>query len=316
MRTRTLLLFLFSTFVIVAYGQELRAGAKLQSPEPIAYAITCLSGDKVVGISRNGDLYTWSAPFGSPKHFHSPDGKIGMVACSIDGKWTAAGLRTGTVLLLDSEGTIKRKLDVTRHDLQAIAFSPDASLLAAATNDSPTQLWDVQKGQRIATGTTILGASTSVAFAAGNNMYVSADEDTVIRAYDHSGKPLFKAEADDLEPFAVVFTPDGKQFAVAGAGGTISLFDAATGRKLKTSTTNGNPIFNLMMAPSGQQVAALELDDYRLEPTAITLWDTKSNSLTKVAVDVKTVIGAGTDKSNLVLIKSDGPNSLSLWSVQ
>lgn len=316
MRSRTLLLFLLIPFAMAACAQELRAGAKLQSPVPIAYATTCQSGNQVVGIGKNGDVYTWSAPFGSPKHFHSPDGKVGVVACSPDGKWTAAGLRTGTVLLLDGEGTVKQRLDVTKHDLQAITFSADATLLAAATNDSPTQLWDVQKGQRIATGTTILGASTSVAFAAGNNMYVSADEDTVIRAYDRSGKPLFKTEADDLEPFAVVFTPDGKQFAVAGAGGTISLFDATTGRKLKTSTTNGNPIFNLMMAPSGQQVAALELDDYRLEPAAITLWDTKSNELKKVAVDVKTVVGAGTDQSNLILIRSDGQNSLSLWSVQ
>jgi hypothetical protein len=70
------------------------------------------------------------------------------------------------------------------------------------------------------------------------------------------------------------------------------------------------------MAPSGGQVAALELDDYRLEPAAITIWDIKSNELRKLAVDVKTVVGAGTDKLNLILIQSDGPNALSLWTVQ
>jgi WD40 repeat protein len=316
-RSRTfLLLLLVTAFAAPSHSQQLRAGAKLQSPVPIVYATTCLNGNQVVGIGKDGDVYTWSAPFGQPRHFHSADARVGTISCSADGKWTAAGLRNGTVLVLNSESGIAQRLDVTQHDLQAIAFSADGTLLAVATNDSPTQLWDVQKGQRLATGTTILGASTAVAFASGNNMYVSADEDTTLRAYDRSGKSLFKTEADNLEPFAVVFTPDGKQFAVAGAGGTITLFDAATGHKLKTSKTNGNPIFNLMMAPSGEQVAALELDDYRLEPAAITIWDIKSNELKKLAVDVKTVVGAGTDRSNLILIQSDGPNALSLWTVQ
>jgi hypothetical protein len=70
------------------------------------------------------------------------------------------------------------------------------------------------------------------------------------------------------------------------------------------------------MSPTGKQIAALELDDYRLEPVAITLWDLKDPALKKVDVDVKTVIGAGTNKSDLLLIKSDGPNNLSLWSIQ
>jgi WD40 repeat protein len=297
-------------------AQQLRSEGKLESPVPIVYATTCQNGNRVVGIGKDGDIYSWTTPFGAAKHFHPADVKVGSIACSSDGRWIAVGLRSGTVLLLNGAGDVTQRLDATKHDVQAMAFSADGSLLGIATNDSATQLWDTRKGQRLATGSTSFGASTAVAFAPDGKLYVSADEDTVIRGFDSTGKEIYKAEADALEPFAVAFTPDGKRFAVAGGGGTISLFDAGSGRKLQTSATNGNPIFNIMMSPTGKQIAALELDDYRLEPVAITLWDLKDPALKKVDVDVKTVIGAGTNKSDLLLIKSDGPNNLSLWSIQ
>jgi hypothetical protein len=71
----------------------------------------------------------------------------------------------------------------------------------------------------------------------------------------------------------------------------------------------------MMMSPTGQQIATLEMDDYKLEPAAITLWDLKSPELKKVDVDLATVVGAGANRSNLLLIKSDGANGISLWSI-
>jgi WD40 repeat protein len=278
------------------------------------YATTCQGGGRVLGIGKDGDIYSWTAPFGTPRRIH-PEARAKYLSCSSDGKRIAAGLHNGNVSIFDGDGTLTQNVSATKHDIQAIALSADGSLLAVATNDTPTQLWDTKTGKQLAVGTNNLGATAAVAFAPDGRMYVSADEDTIIRAYDQTGKALYKTEDDLLEPFAVVFTPDGKQFAVAGGGGAISLFDAASGRKLKTSGTNGNPIFQMMMSPTGQQIATLEMDDYKLEPAAITLWDLKSPELKKVDVDLATVVGAGTDKSNLLLIKSDGPGEISLWSI-
>jgi len=71
-----------------------------------------------------------------------------------------------------------------------------------------------------------------------------------------------------------------------------------------------------MMSPTGKHVAALELDDFKLEPVAITLWDLKDPALKKLDVDVRTVIGAGTNKSGILLIKTEGDRAISLWSVR
>jgi WD40 repeat protein len=122
--------------------------------------------------------------------------------------------------------------------------------------------------------------------------------------------------SDLLEPFAVDYTPDGTKFAVAGAGGTVSLFDAASGRKLKTSTNLGNPIMFIMMSPDGREVAAVDFDDFKFVPIGLRLWDLNSNEWKTVSLDLKNIIGAGTDKRNLVLIKSEGPEAISLWGVQ
>ncbi len=312
---------LLTVFGTLCAAQELHLEAKLQAPAEITYATTCGNGTQLLGVTKDGDLYRWATLSGPAQRILSNQKitrrRITNFACSRDGKWIAAGVGGKEVLVIDS-ATLEptQSFQVSNHDLGSISFSPDGSLLAVTANDSATQLWDVRTGQRLATGKTILGASTAAAFSPDGKRFLSADEDTVIRAYTVSGEPLYSSEADLLEPFGVAFTPDGKQFVVAGAGGTVSLFDATNGHKIKTSASRGNPIFNMTMVPDGRRVCALEFDDFKFEPVALSLWDLNSNEWKKVDVDPKTILGAGTAKDHLLIIRSEGSQALSLWSLQ
>jgi WD40 repeat protein len=299
----------------VCAAQELRRTETLTSPIAIVSAIICGADAHVLGIGKDGALYEWT-PAGAARRLGASEGKVAKIACSPDGQTIAAGLTSGVVLLMTRRGDTTHRLQITQHDFGTMHFSPDASLLAVTANDSPTQLWDARTGTLLATGKTTLGASAAAAFSPDGQRYLSADEDTTIRAYNARGELLFAVEADLLEPFAVDYTPDGTKFAVAGAGGTVSLFDAANGRKLKTSTNLGNPIMFMMMSPGGREVAAVDFDDFKFVPIGLRLWDLNSNEWKTVSLDLKNIIGAGTDKRNLVLIKSEGPEAISLWGVQ
>lgn len=308
-------LALLSLSAIAAFGQTLRSEAKLDAPVPIRSAITCEMGARVIGVGEDGAIYTWTPPSGAARKLIVPDGPVHSMACA-GGKTLAVGLENGTVLLLDAEsGDLRRRIE-PKDPVGPVALSPDGSLLVFATISIPAQLWDTHTGQKLSVGTTKMGSSAAIAFSPDGSVYVSADEDTYLRAYDRKGKLLYSADGGLLEPFAVVFTGDGKQFAVAGAEGAVFLHDAASGKRLKSSMKSGYPIFDLMMSPDSKYVAALELDDFKLVPAAIGLWDMQSSDLKALAVDPKTVIGAGPGKSHMLLISKDSATALTISSVQ
>lgn len=300
---------------ITAFGQTLHSEAKLDSPVPIQSAITCEMGARVIGVGEDGAIYTWTPPSGAARKIALPDGPVHSMACA-GGKSLVVGLENGIVLLLDTEsGDVRRRIDA-KDPVEAVALSPDGSLLAFSTISMPAQLWDARTGQKLSVGTTKMGTAAAIAFSPDGNVLLSADQDTYLRAYDRKGKLLYSADGGLLEPFAVAFTADGKQFAVAGAEGAVFLHDTASGKRLKTSIKSGYPIFGLMMSPDSKYVAALELDDFKLVPAAIGLWDMQSSDLKVLAVDPKTVIGAGPGKSHMLLISKDSANALTISSVQ
>jgi WD40 repeat protein len=296
-----------------AIGQTLHLEARLDAPAPIRSAATCERGARVVGIGEDGAIYTWSLPSGTAQKISVPDGFARKVACA--GDTLAVGLRREPLLLDAESGNVRRRIE-TKEPVQAMAFSPDGSLLAFATLLTPTQLWDTRSGQRLAVGVTSKGASYGAAFSPDGKVLVSADQDTRLRAYDRKGKLLYAVDAGLLEPFAVAFTADGKQFAVAGAEGAVVLHEAASGKRVRSSINSGRAIVGLTMSPDGKSVAALELDNFTLAPLAVALWDMQSTALTTVPVDANSVIGAGPGKSHLLLVRKDGAKALSVSSIQ
>ena len=304
-----------SLFGCVASGQQLRSEAKLNTPVPIRQAITCEKGALIVGSGEDGAVYAWTLPNTSPVKMDNAGSSVRRMACA-GGNSFAAGFRDGKVVVVDVASGVVRQRFEAKYAVQAISFSPEGSLVAIATNGMPTQLWGVRTGQRLAVGVTNLGASWSTAFSPKGDVFVSADEDTYIRAYDRQGKLLYSADGGLLESFAITFTADGGQFAVAGAGGTISLFDTASGKKLKSSNSGGNPVWTLTMFPDSQQIVALEVDDFRLAPAEIALWDMRAEMAKPTGINPKDVIGTGTNEGHALLLRQDGPEALSVFSLQ
>ena len=310
------------TFPVIAFflafsthAQTLRQDARLDTPVSINGAITCNSGTQVVGIGQDGALYVWTLPSATARKIALEEGPAHSVDCDAKGN-LAVGLGGGKVRILDAHnGAIRQRIETKEH-VHGVYFSPDGVLLALAVGESPTQLWDARSGQKLATGVTNLGGTATAAFSPASDMLISADKDTRIRAYNRAGKLLYTADAGLLESFAVAFTPDGKRFAVAGAEGSVSLFETASGKKLRTSASTGNPIFALSVLPENGHIAAIEADDFTLDPKALGLWDAQSTEVRHGAADVKGAVGLGSDKTHALLLKQEDPKTLTVSSLQ
>jgi WD40 repeat protein len=295
----------------VLFGQSLRPVANLETPVPMKSTITCEDGAQVLGFTADDETYAWSLPSGKPRKVSGSVGRINATGCG-GTKTLALGLKGNVVVVLDSEtGAERRRIDA-KHPVDKVAVSDDGSLLAIVTTQAPVQVWDARGGKNLWNGSSNFGSTAGAAFSPSGDLLISADGDTNIRAYDRKGKLLYTVDGGLLEPFDVSFSADGKKFVVAGAEGSITVYDSASGKMLGKSKSKGNPIWGLIMAPDGRAVVALEVDDYQLNPVEIARWDVTGEGLIKLDVDAKTVIGAGKTKENLFLLTQEAPGKIAV----
>jgi WD40 repeat protein len=232
------------------------------------------SGDAVV-IRTTHDTALWSVETGEKRATFegdiywagmafTPDGDV-LATLSIDGVdlWDTA---TGAHLdALSFTGEYANPVPGDGGDArsEALAISPDGTLLAAGRLDGIVWLWDLAAGEVVrqleglttlpfdlafSPDGTQLAASTGIGFEGRAQMVI----------WDvASGEINRRFEPQPGEITRLVFSPDGMHLASAGGlqNGTVQLWDLATGEALFTRTSAG-PILALEFYPGGGMLAA------------------------------------------------------------
>ena len=200
-------------------------------------------------------------------------------ALSPDGRLVAAGYEDSTYHILyiwdTFKKTIRFELKEQPSRINSVAFSPDGSTLASASDDGMVRLWNPNTGKikRVITG--FLDNVGHIEFTPdGRGLIVSVADQPDVLYNLASGKtspapvptldPLEKEMLQDAYLLAgggskILFSPDGKNVAVGH--GSIQIWDVQT-RQLLRAISNDQPlsITGMTYSPDGQHLAVIDAD--------------------------------------------------------
>jgi WD40 repeat protein/serine/threonine protein kinase len=124
---------------------------------------------------------------------------------------------------------------------EAVGFSPDGSVVAAAQPDGTVRLWDVESGEQVMELVRHTAPANALAFSQDGKTLVTGSHDhTAIRWDLATGNPSGPAMRHDAGIWKVAFSPDQTTIATGSLDQTVRLWDARTG-KLKLSLRLADP---------------------------------------------------------------------------
>ena len=178
-----------------------------------------------------------------------------------DDRMVSAGT-DGVIKITDLSGEeIAVLREQPNHSLNAVALSPDARLLAAATVNERAigrvRVWDVGTRGIVRT---IDDAAETVAFTADGIRLVTAGADGVhvwdVRSWERTA--AFEGHAGQV--FAAALAPDGATVATAGTDGAVRLWDPANGNERLTLHGHEQGVTDIAFSADGTKLVTGGLD--------------------------------------------------------
>jgi hypothetical protein len=189
----------------VASGKEVRRWAKDRDQ------FLCLD------LSRDGRTAAWAAN----------DGTVRLTA-------VATGEELARLVVLEP---VNRQ---AKYAVSATAFSPDGTKFAAAGRNATARVWEVATGRELPTARAGDHAFCALAFSPdGRTLATGSSPEGFVRLWEvATGKEILQipGQGDGLSglaerPISLAFSADGRALAAGRAGGTVRLWQTATGEE-------------------------------------------------------------------------------------
>jgi serine/threonine protein kinase/WD40 repeat protein len=283
-------------------------------------------GDSVIGIAL------------------SPDGKL---AASSSGQINPLGANVDNAVSIWNPMTGEELFHLTVDDngpdntVAGIAFSPDGTLLAAASADHSIYLWNVETGTLVRRLEGHNDWAVRVAFTPDGQTLISTSgnflltalpipsfgtADTSVRAWDvATGEQIriFGSEDDghNAPVMSLAISPDGINAVTGDADGTIIVWNIATGEEIRRMESPGDWISSLAFTPDGATfLTALgkpSIGGSGASSTLMALWDIETGvRLRDYAGHTNTVITVAVSPDGRTALTGSADTSLRLWDIE
>jgi WD40 repeat protein len=151
--------------------------------------------------------------------------------------------------------------------IDAVAYSPDGSLLASGGHDAIIKLWDVRTGSEIRALAGHANTVTSLAFSRDGRMLVSGSLDSTIRFWDVESGKVVRTIDRSTGVTSVAVSPDGNILASSGLEPEVTLWDFRTGNPIKVLQGHTKVVNSVSFSSDGRLLATASNDN------SVRLWE-------------------------------------------
>lgn len=166
---------------------------------------------------KSGELMLWNLETKQdPRNINVP-AYVASMAFASDGRTIAAGLFSGTTLVLDGHiGAVKQTLSASGSPVECVRFAPNSSRLATADANGAIRLWETEDGSELATLRGHRGCVYCLAFSHDGQTLASGGSDQTIRLWNtdvHPERTQVRLPAWSLQ--FLQFTPNNESLVVS-----------------------------------------------------------------------------------------------------
>jgi WD40 repeat protein/DNA-binding SARP family transcriptional activator len=253
------------------------------------------------------------------------DGTVRSLAFSPDGRWLALTSLEGSVRLYGTaDWQVRFTTTAWGANLNAVDWSPDSTLLAAAANDGTAHVVEVGDGglrdvfalSALDTGNGL----ADLAFSPDGRQLMTGDwgiASTIVwDVSNEGGAEVRNAQGIEFYPVGTAYGPDGS-VAVSHGDGSLTLVDTASGEiRFAAASLSGEPFTRVAATPDGSALAAstftgpTEVFDTatgeRLGTIPTPVPDMFVNDLDWNADGSLLAIGASDDRGRITVAQRDG----------
>lgn len=192
---------------------------------------------------------------------------------------------------VETAGWVTEVMTLTGHTswVRSVAFSPDGSLLASASNDNTLRIWDTRGGDFHKTDPHLLcridghdASAWDVSFAPRGGLLASCANDNTVRLWDMQSLPEpyeFARLADHHNAVhALAFSNDGTLLASASSDNSVHVrhikYIRATGRADEiVPLLHAAQVYSVAFSPDGRLLASASRD------SGVRVWDVNADNL-------------------------------------
>ena len=240
----------------IAKGQEqLRLDAEFGQVNGIAFSH---DGKHLATGAMRGGVRMWETRgWKLEASFTGHQVDVESVAFAPDDRTLASVDGLGIVHLWDRVTRAKDTIASGHERLWCVAFSPDGRSLATSSKDATVNLWDVDRDRVRIPVTLPTSANPSIAFSAdGKTLTVADDRGSIWTVSPITGHLIAAKRFEAGEPGRhAALSRDGSSLATSGDTGIITLWNLASGRRIRDFPDKAPPNSNLAIAPDGEWIA-------------------------------------------------------------
>jgi len=249
----------------------------LTAPPAVKSLAFAADGRRLAIETTTGTVQLWDLDSGGGLTVPLRTAQITCAAFAPGGGMLALGHSGGRITLIED---VQRPLPAERSALeghtavvQALAFSADGRRLLSGAADGSVRLWDAD-GHRLAAFADQAGAVGAVAFAPDGERMAAGfgprlDSVWALTTPAPAPSPRLRAVAavfsageriDLVGPehgiYALAFTPDGRLLISGSGDGVVTVWDAASGKRLHTVPAHSAPVRAVAIAADGTLLAS------------------------------------------------------------